>query len=444
MTNVSIQTVSDGRSRKNGRITMHALTLVLAYWTVVFRPIQNMQGILSYLKYTPDGILLLMIVLGLSRKKIKIHKDLRILLRIVLIFFFYCLVVYLFQYQSAAYFLWGFRNNFRFYLAFFAFIAYLNKKDVETWFRIMDILFWVNAGLAAIQFYVLGIGGDYLGGDYLGGIFGIKGASNTYTICLLSVVLAKTLLDTYTKKKKTLYCVLVFLTSCLVAAMAEIKMFFFIVVYLIVGASLLTRFSIRKVLLMITGAIMIMIGTGFLIEYYGFEDFFSMEKLIELATNENYASKNDLNRWAAIPTLCKRVITNPIHQLFGLGLGNCDTSAFAVCNTPFFQQYEYLHYIWFASAMIFLETGFLGFGIYISFFVVCARKTFKWVKAKIGDNVQNQLALLMAIQYIVMVFYDASPRTEPGYMMYFVLALPFIQRKNIRQESGIKFGEGMR
>ena len=84
-----------------------------------------------------------------------------------------------------------------------------------------------------------------------------------------------------------------------------------------------------------------------------------------------YVSNNDINRLTAIPSLIQRLDLSPMQQFFGLGLGNCDTASFSICNTPFYRHYDYLHYTWFTSAMIFLETGYLGLGLYTSFFVSC-------------------------------------------------------------------------
>lgn len=367
---------------------------------------------------------MVMLVLSLGRTKIRVKKSVMPTLRIALGFFFYCLLVYLFEYQSAAYFLWGFRNIFRFYIAFFVFIAYLDEGDVEAWFKIMDILFWVNAGLSLLQFFLLGIKGDFLGG-----IFGIQGASNGFTLCLMTVVIGRSLLETFEGKESFLKSMLKCTASIMVAAMAEMKFYYFVFIFLLLGAAALTNFSVKKMAYVVLAVAAIIVGAMLLVEWFGFQGFLSLEGLWESATKNNYSSQGDINRLSAIPTLSRRLAMNPAQQLFGFGLGNCDASAFPVCNTPFFQRYGHLHYTWFASAMLFLETGILGLVLYISFFVVCFAQAYKSYKSKTGNRRYSQLSVLVSVLCLVLTAYNSSLRIEAGYMMYFILALPFIHNK---------------
>lgn len=220
------------------------------------------------------------------------------------------------------------------------------------------------------------------------------------------------------------------MAAIFVAAMAEMKFFFFVLAFLIVGAAIITRFSVRKVIFLLLSLVALALGAMLLVEWFGFEGFFSLERLWEGAMNKNYSSQRDINRLSAIPTLNKKILKDPVDQIFGLGLGNCDTSAFAICNTPFFRQYGYLHYTWFSIAIIFLETGYVGLFLSFSFFVACFVQTYRQYKAKIGNALYNRLALLMAILSCVLIVYNSSMRIESAYMMYFVLAIPFIRQKS--------------
>lgn len=432
---IHLQRVTGYRLKMKDRPIMQWMAFMVAFWSVIFKPVSMMPGMLGYLKYFPDGILLVLLILSLGRK-IKLNKSLLLPFGLVIGFFCYTAFIYLIQYQSVAYFLWGFRNNFRFYIAFFTFVALLDTKDVDQWFRAMDVLFWINTGLSAFQFFFLGVSGDYLGG-----IFGILGASNAFTLCFQSIVVTRAFLMTFNGTESFSSCILKCGASLLVAAMAEMKFYFFVVIYLIIGATVLSRFSIKKVTILLLSVVAITYTASLVAEWFGFENFFSYEGLIESATRDNYSSRVDINRLSAIPSLSRILDINAFEQFFGLGLGNCDTSAFAVCNTPFFRQYQYLHYTWFTSAMVFLETGYLGLGIYLSFFVSCALFANKCRRKRMGNMLYNQMTLLTAILCCVLVFYNSSLRIESGYMMYFVLALPFIQRK---QETANNHTKGVR
>lgn len=425
MKKTEIRFVHHNRFILRNRTSIQWLVMIVSFWSILFKPIGILPGPFSYLKYAPDGILLLILILALGKKRVYLSRDLLPPFCLAVVYFCFCLTIGIFRYQSVAYFLWGFRNNFRFYIAFFVFIAYLDEKDTEIWFKVMDIAFWINAGLSTIQFFFMGIKGDYLGG-----IFGILGASNGFTLCFMSIVLGKSLLEAFAQKKRITDALIKSIVAILVATMAEMKFFFFVVVFLLVGATILTGFSFRKMIVILMGMIALSFGAVVLVDMFGFEGFFSLEKLWESAIQENYSSSGDINRLSAIQSLILRIGLNPIDQIFGLGLGNCDTSAFAVCNTPFFQQYGHLHYTWFVSAMLFLETGYLGLGLYICFFVICFVKAYRNYRARSGNVPYNQLAILVSGLCIILVFYDSSLRVESGYMMYFVLALPFIRQKS--------------
>lgn len=416
-----VQFSLDNGIRIKNRTFVQWLIILVALWSVLMRPVSSLPGVLGYLKYAPDGILFLLLLLSLRQKTLMFRREILANVLIVLGFFVYCLVVYLLRYQSIAYFLWGFRNNFRLYIAFFVFIAYLDVRDVSMWFKVMDVLFWVNAVVSVFQFVVLGIRGDYLGG-----IFGIQGATNGYTLGFMSIVIGKTLLESFDGSKSFWMGMLKCVASIGVAAMAELKIYFFMFPLLMIAVSILTRFSLRKLIFLILGFLVITFGAMLLVNWFGFQGFLSLKELWLSATKDSYASQGDINRLSAIPALSQEIMKSPIQRIFGLGLGNCDTSAFAVCNTPFYQNYGYLHYTWFTAAMIFLETGYLGLVIYSSFFVVCFLQACKRYKTGVGNLLYNRLAIMMSLLCVVLMVYNASLRTEPGYMIYFVLATPFI------------------
>lgn len=416
----------------NGRITIrkrsliHTVVFLVAFWSFLYKPISNLPGPLGYLKYLADGIVLLVLVLPLSNSRFCIRKDISLPLLTAVCFFLYAFVVYLFQYQSVAYFLWGFRNNFRFFIAFFAFAEYLDEADIESWFAILDVLFWINAVLSVFQFLFL-----RAMGDFLGGIFGTAGSSNGYTLILFSIVITKSILCAFSGTESFTSCLFKCAASLLVAAMAEMKFYYFSFILILLGAAALTRFSGKKLILILSAVAAIMLGAILLSSWFDSADFFNLSSLWENATKANYSSQKDINRLSAIPTLAKNIVTDPMKRLFGMGLGNCDTSSFAICNTPFYITYRYLHYTWFTSAMLFMETGYIGLAIYFFFFIVCFVFAYKRYKNGTGILLYSQMVMILSTMCVILTFYNSSLRIESGYMMYFVLALPFV-----RQSSG--------
>ena len=62
----------------------------------------------------------------------------------ILLFFLYCSISYIYNYQSLFYFLWGVRNNFRFYVFFLACMIFLKKDDAKVFFLFFFNIIWYN------------------------------------------------------------------------------------------------------------------------------------------------------------------------------------------------------------------------------------------------------------------------------------------------------------
>ena len=183
--------------------------------------------------------------------------------------------------------------------------------------------------------------------------------------------------------------------------------------------------------MILTVPVFVLLGIFLLTALFGFEDFIEFEKLWELATQEHYSSDKTVNRLSAIPTLAKKILTNFTDRLFGLGLGNCDTSAFPICNTPFYETYGHLRYTYFSCAFLFLEVGYMGIVMYVAFIVMCFIFALKRLKSNEGNKLFCQMAMVMSVLCVILVFYNSSLRAEAGYIAYFILALPFINKKKI-------------
>lgn len=352
----------------------------------------------------------------------------------ILLFLTCTVLVYLVQYQSALYFLWGVRNNFRFYAAFFAFVTFLMPRDTEDYFRIFDGLFWVNAVVSLFQYLFLG-----LKQDNLGGIFGTESGCNAYTNIFILIVTTRSILRYLEKKEKAGTVVAKFATALLVAALAELKFFFVELFAVLALAVLFTDFTWRKLGLIVGGVSAIICGAALLtVVFPNFAGWLSWEWLIEAASSDKgYTSSGDLNRLNAIPVINERWLKTGAERLFGLGLGNCDTSTFDMLNTPFFKANSTSHYTWLSYAFMYLECGWVGLMFYFGFFILVYFRIRKIEKRSCGEAVTYcRLGRIMALMCMLISVYNSSLRTEAGYMAYFVLALPFALGKRKMSPKG--------
>ncbi len=376
--------------------------------------------------------LFLLVLMCVFRKKLPL-RGMRHLTAWVTVFFLYTLFGYLAQYQSALYYLWAFRNNFRFYVAFFAFAAFLTAADAQGYMRLYDKAFWLHVAVCIFQFFVLD-----LEQDFLGGIFGAREGTNGYSNIFMALIVAKAVVFYLNRQASTWYCISRCGAALLVAALAEMK-FFFIEFLLIIGlASLYTSFTWRKLLIIVGGVAAALAGAALLTKFFPyFTQWFSLEWFLETATSAvGYTGAGDLNRLTAIPSINNLWLDHFGHQLFGLGMGNCETSGFSFLNTPFFQQYGHMHYSWIAYAMMYLECGWIGLVFYFGFFVLVYARLCRMQKS--ADRTLKSyciVAKITAVLCALISVYNNTMRAEPAYMMYFVLAIPFALQRQRRQQS---------
>ena len=405
-------------------------------WFIVFYPFgfglfNDLLGLPNAIRYLLDIawiMLLLLAVMNLSRKRIFIEKSSVFVYLMIGSFLLLTFIVYLFNFQSPFYYLWGIRNNFRFYIAFIAFILFLVKEDIEDFLNKLDIIFWINALVCFIQYFVLGFKQDFLGG-----LFGVEKGCNGYLNIFLVIITTKSVVY-YLNKKESIWLLFSKVgVSLISAALAELKFFFVEFVGLLIVSVLISSFSVRKALLIISGIIGAVLFTGLIgVLFPYFSDFFNVESILLSVTEGGYSGEDQVNRLTTIPLISERFLNEPLENLFGLGLGNCDTAAYDFIKTPFYMQYSFLRYHWFSTAWIYLETGFVGLTLYFSFFRTIFFYSLKRKKENFGrvsDVMLCQITAIVSVMAILITIYNSSLRSEAGYMMFFALCFPFVVKK---------------
>lgn len=375
----------------------------------------------SFFKYSLDLVWVTVLAMLTFRKLWKIEKKLLPFIIQMVVWLLYNIVVYVFNFQSVFYFLWGFRNLFRLYVGFLAFAMFFDEDMVETAFKFMELMFWVNVVVSLYQFFVLG-----LKQDLLGGIFGVERGCNGYSTVFFILIVSKSVLSYMEGREKAWLCLLKSALALIISAMAELKFFFVIFVIILTLSSVLTKFSWRKFGLLLVSAVFLALGNSIITIIFGQRQTLSLDRIFEWIFSSSYSTAGDLGRFSAIPTISKTFLTSIPEKLFGMGLGNADTSAFALCNSPFFQAYGDLHYTWFNSAFLFLETGYIGLVIYLVFFVIAFFTALKVFKSGKGNKLYSQMAIIYSVMGVVLTFYNSTLRRECALIAYFVLALPII------------------
>ena len=380
-------------------------------------------GFPNIIKYSVDVAWIILLFFMIISRMTLPNKESKGLLWHTLCFGLITLVGAVVAFQSPLYYFWGFRNNFRFFILFFACVMYLRKENAGNYLRIFDWLFYINFPVCLYQYFGLG-----LRMDYLGGIFGVHTGSNGTTLVFFSIVISKSILEYMSNREPLILCALKCGMALIVAVVAELKVFFLLLILIISFSAVVTKFSVKKYVIALLVLIAVPICANMLGSIFeNFSNWFNLERILAMVSSERgYTGNNDVNRLTGIPIVWKRFLTTWWKKLWGLGLGNCDTSAFAFLNTPFYARYRFLHYNWFSGTFMILETGIIGLICYCSFFVRVALKSVAVYRTNKHRELECRLAELMSIISLVLIIYNASLRTEAGYMVYFVLALPFI------------------
>lgn len=384
------------------------------------------------IKFLCDGFLVLLLLKLFSQRFTKIDNYSMPFVVIVALFFFITLVGYLFNYQSVFYYLWGLRNNIRMFVAFFAFAYLADWEDAKGWIKALDVLFVINFAVVILQYF------SGYGQDYIGGIFGTSKGCNGSLLIFLCIVFAKTILSFMRGEEKMSKCIFVSVASLLVSTLSELKMFFILFILILFMASFMTAHSIKKTLFFVFGAVLVVLFSTLLtVLYKDFTDFLSFDSLIKALTDTGYATDEDIGRFTALPVISQRFLPGFFRKLFGLGLGNCDSSSLSMFNTPFFESHQTVHYSYFSYAFLFLETGFVGLALYASFFVASFFVSRKLKKLEMADEFACQMSIILSVISLILLVYNSSLRMEIGFMLFFVLALPIISANEQRESDDV-------
>lgn len=384
------------------------------------------------IKFLCDGFLVLLLLKLFSQRFTKIDNYSMPFVVIVGLFFFITLVGYLFNYQSVFYYLWGLRNNIRMFVAFFAFAYLADWEDAKGWIKALDVLFVINFAVVILQYF------SGYGQDYIGGIFGTSKGCNGSLLIFLCIVFAKTILSFMRGEEKMSKCIFVSVASLLVSTLSELKMFFILFILILFMASFMTAHSIKKTLFFAFGAVLVVLFSTLLtVLYKDFTDFLSFDSLIKAFTDTGYATDEDIGRFTALPVISQRFLPGFFRKLFGLGLGNCDSSSLSMFNTPFFKSHQTVHYSYFSYAFLFLETGFVGLALYASFFVASFFVSRKLKKLEMADEFACQMSIILSVISLILLVYNSSLRMEIGFMLFFVLALPIISANEQRESDDV-------
>lgn len=321
--------------------------------------------------------------------------------------------------------MWGYRRIFSNLFFFIACICFQRTQDLD----FINKLFWLNLSISIIEI-LLGYRQDCVGG-----LYGVsRGQVNGPLNILLIIFTTKAIIE-YINKETSIKKLLLFIfTSLFIAAYAELKIYFVELVLIVALCSLVTKFSLKKLLLFILGGIAAIVGVTMLSSVFSefSMDILSIKYIWNYLTNPGgYVGQfahdaGDVNR-LSFWNKCIIYLNGPFERLFGLGVGNCDSINIINVQSEFYIQHNSLHYYMFPLPMILLEQGILGFVLYIFMFVAIFVAINR--REKTATHLSTsvfQIAKVLNLMAFVITIYDTSILGKGGFLFYYILSLPLV------------------
>lgn len=413
-------------SKWNWKINNKTPIYLQIIFVLVMLWLRDVMHFPSAITYVTDVLLVMILFFNVFQKsKVRIFKDVVPQYVIVVGIVICMLLGAIINVVDPLLVLWGMRNNLRFFLFFFVCINILDKTDVLNIIKGFKIFFWINTLMCTIQFFLFG-----LKGDFLGGFFGVSRGCNGYLNVFLCIICAIIIAD-YFATKSNIYGLFLYLAATLyVAILAELKVFYIELIIMIAFVIIMSKPSLKTVLISIAFVVSFIVGAVVLFIYdpKSFGVLFDADILEFYVTGNGYTNSGDLNRFTAVEQIYTQFFEGDyFRSLFGFGLGNCEYSQFDFLQSDFSKAYGRLNYRWFTHAWVYLEQGFIGLTMLISFFVSIIMYAGK--KMVTENRYYMTIAVVFVPTCILGIMYNSSIQVENCYVIAFMCAIPYIVNK---------------
>lgn len=394
----------------------------IIFFSIAVSSLSSEIGLPQSLFYIND--ILLCLVLCLYYKKLNVFKKLNLkgINYILVILISVILIGIIGNLVPLQMILWGMRNTFRGILFLFLCVACLNYDDVSSILELFIKLQYLNFALGIYQYFVLGLKQDTVGG--------IFGHGNGNALCIFCVIVCSYTIINYMNEKvglgSMLFCII---SSFILAGLAEEKFLIFEIIITIILALALSKKSFIKLAIIPVFILMI---------FYGLQiSEILLPGIMKQITSVNYIEKYVTASWLGsyyIPRIgsysfiSDRIFHgNMFWKLFGLGMGNCDTSSFGFLQSYYYNRYGFMNYRWIFQQWTIMENGIVGFLSFVLFFIVIIFYLFKIRKKFVGrEKCIIDTSIITAIISIITMWMNNTLKVDTSYIPYFVIASGFV------------------
>lgn len=386
--------------------------------------------------YVCDAVVLLLVII-LSKKSIGTiqKKPMNILFIPITILMIVGSICAVFNGFSIGRWLWSIRNWGRLFVFCLIAFAVLKKKDCDRVCQFSLKLYHVNVVIVLFQFLFLK---DRYGQDALNGLFGRETSSVHITMTLIVVAIATA---QYAAKQIGLNKFMrTMIEVFIVAIVAELRAIPIIVVIIVTTAYFLTfKLTIKSICkaAFFVGIIVLLVSCASYLLKIFYPDTalnYSLEGIIDAAsTKGGYGYSGGIDRLTFMTVINESVFTEFWKRIFGIGIGNAEYSAIVSLCSPFYYTYgNNLSYLNFSSAVLYIETGFVGLALYFTGFMAVLSYFFNLVRKMLKDKDRKSILFYgvfgceVVVINIFYIIYNNLQRTDVSYLLGFYLAVAFI------------------
>lgn len=330
--------------------------------------------------------------------------------------------------------IWGIKNFLRFFLLTYSIIGRYKFLDSYTFKKLLTKLFYLNLLAITIDFFA-GRKGDSMGGIFLG---------NGDLAIFLIVSLFLFTSDYFVGRKKKLLVVGAYVSSFIIAMLAEIKFLYLIIpMCLYLSYVLIKKMTIMNITVFILSCMFIVPSLKYALSFYYndayIEAIFNEEERDDYLSNSGYnlgMDKNGFNRNTSIENVQLLFFRDNIQtSLVGFGLGSASNSK--TFGTWIADKYRFTGYFFFTSSFVLIETGWIGFILFISIYLfILLRFLYYYIKSKNNqEKYWAAIGTMMGIMTFMFIWYNSTPYVDYylPFMLWGFCFLGILKNKTIKK-----------
>jgi hypothetical protein len=396
-------------------------------------------GAMESIKYLLDAITITLTFISLRKKQFSNLFKLTILIYgLIIVVGTIARLFYISTWPSnVANYLMDIRMLTRYPLYAFVCTSVLNDDDKKHIKELVYSFNIFNSIYIVYQYFTVKVADYWMRGDYLNGFFGAYRGGNLYENVLL-VIVTIIVFDDYLKNKIKAHTMIInIIINLFVATIIELKFFYveaviIFLIYFVSSFKELTRKKVNRSIIIF--AVITVIGICFVNILYKLYPWMqgtltSWERISDYLLNSHGDSQEMINRTTFLSDVSNMIFHGSvIHQVFGIGLGSANTGMIGGVLPEFTQKYSTTAYSWYSSSYMLVETGIIGFTLYLMTFLLPVS-----IK-NVRHSSNSKMILCICIMSILMVFYNETFRTEAGLMMCLLFAVANKSDSDIRTD----------